>query len=60
MSFLVNKFRETTSKMKDTRMSSESSMDVCYPTGFLNFDFLNGAVVKVNTGDKEFKYYSYV
>lgn len=58
MSFLVNKFRETTSKMKDTRMSSESSMDVCYPTGFLNFDFLNGAVVNVNTGDKEFKYYS--
>lgn len=57
-SLLVKQFREATAKMKDVNMSNEGSFDVCYPTGFLNFDFLNGAIVKVNDGVREFSYYS--
>lgn len=58
-SFLADRFREAASKSKDVSMKSESEMDVSYPTGFLNFDFMNGAVVNVVTPNGErFHYYS--
>jgi len=57
-SLLASRFRSQVSKSKDSRMKDEASIDVCYPTGFLNFDFLNGAIVDVNTPEKQFKYYS--
>lgn len=57
-SLLASRFRSQVSKSKDSRMRDEASIDVCYPTGFLNFDFLNGAIVDVNTPEKQFKYYS--
>lgn len=57
-SFLAKRFREVVSKSKDSRMKDEAVMDVCYPTGFLNFDFLNGAIVNVNSAEGSYKYYS--
>lgn len=57
-SLLAKRFRETVSKMKDSRMKNEAEFDVGYSTGFLNFDFRNGAIIKVKKGDKEAKYYS--
>lgn len=57
-SILVKQFREAASKMKDSNMSREGEFDVCYPTGFLNFDFLNGAIVKVDDGTNQFSYFS--
>ena len=57
-SLLAKRFREETSKSKDSRMKDEAVMDVCYPTGFLNFDFLNGTVVNVNSSEGNYKYYS--
>lgn len=57
-SLLASRFRSQVSKSKDSRMRDEASIDVCYPTGFLNFDFLNGAIINVNTSEKQFKYYS--
>ena len=58
-SLLAKQFRAQTSKSKDARMKDEATMDVCYPTGFLNFDFLNGAIVNVNSPTAgNFKYYS--
>ena len=58
-SLLAKQFRAQTSKSKDARMKDEATMDVCYPTGFLNFDFLNGAIVNVNSPSMgNFKYYS--
>lgn len=44
--FLISKFREEVSKSKDYRMKVETEFPVSYPTGFLNFDFLNGMVTK--------------
>ena len=55
---LVSRFRKSAAKSKDPGMSLESSMDVCYPTGFLNFDFMNGAIVEVNSSEGKFRYYS--
>lgn len=57
-SLLVKQFREATSKMKDVNMLRDETFDVCYPTGFLNFDFLNGSIVKVNDGTRQYSYYS--
>lgn len=57
-SLLVKQFREATSKMKDVNMIRDETFDVCYPTGFLNFDFLNGSIVKVDDGTHQFSYYS--
>lgn len=57
-SILVSSFRKAVSKSKDPGMNIESSMDVCYPTGFLNFDFMNGAIVEVNSPNGKFRYYS--
>ena len=56
---LAKAYRQATAKSKDPAMSRESTMEVCYPTGFLNFDFMNGAIVKVNGRDgRSFNYYS--
>lgn len=57
-SLLASRFREAVSKSKDSRMKEETTMEVCYSTGFLSFDFLNGSIVNVNADGKEFKYYS--
>ena len=58
-SLLAKAYRQATAKSKDPAMSKESTMEVCYPTGFLNFDFMNGAIVKVNGRDgRSFNYYS--
>lgn len=55
---LAELFRETVSKSKDLRMSSEAKPDVGYPTGFLNFDFINGYMYHVDYGDIHTQYYS--
>ena len=55
---LSKQFREAVSKHKDYRMKEESTPSVAYPTGFLNFDFMNGTVVHVNSSERNFKYYS--
>lgn len=55
---LSERFRETVSKHKDYRMKDESVPSVGYPTGFLNFDFMNGTVVHVKSKERDFKYYS--
>lgn len=51
-------FRDKASKMKDARMKMEAEQSVGYPTGYLNLDFKNGAVVHVNYENKEYSYYS--
>ena len=58
MSILVDRFRASVSKLKDFRMKSESEFAVSYPTGFLNFDFVNGTVVHVKTDSLDVRYYS--
>lgn len=55
---LSEMFRATVSKSKDLRMSSEAKPDVGYPTGFPNFDFINGYIYHVDYGDIHKKYYS--
>lgn len=57
-SLLSMQFRESVSKHKDYRMKLESDATISYPTGFLNFDFMNGNVVHVQNGEKNTKYYS--
>lgn len=57
-SLLSARFRQEVSKHKDFRMKNEAEFDVGYPTGFLNFDFMNGAIIHVKSEDKDFKYYS--
>jgi energy-coupling factor transporter ATP-binding protein EcfA2 len=47
MSLLVSDFRKTVSKSKDSRIKSEAEFGVGYPTGYLVFDFMNGAKVEV-------------
>lgn len=58
MGILADQFRASVAKHKDYRMKEESAPSVAYPTGFLNFDFMNGTVVHVNNKDKNFNYYS--
>jgi len=58
MSILVDRFRATVSKLKDFRMKSEAEFAVSYPTGFLNFDFMNGTVVHVKSESMDMRYYS--
>ena len=58
MSILVDRFRATVSKLKDFRMKSEAEFAVSYPTGFLNFDFMNGSVVHVKSESMDMRYYS--
>lgn len=55
---LSNQFRAQVAKHKDIRMKEESSAGIGYPTGFLNFDFMNGTVVHVKNNERDFKYYS--
>lgn len=42
-----NRFRERTKKNKDIKLTSTAESGVRYPTGFLNFDFLNGVIIHV-------------
>lgn len=55
---LAEAFRKEALKHKDSRFKEESKASVSYPTGFLNFDFMNGSVVHVKTDTKSFNYYS--
>lgn len=55
---LSQQFRGAISKHKDFRMKEESTASVAYPTGFLNFDFMNGTVVHVKSENRNFNYYS--
>lgn len=55
---LASAFRQAVSKHKDIRMKDESTSSVGYPTGYLNFDFLNGTVIHVKSEERDFKYYS--
>lgn len=55
---LAEMFRASVAQSKDLRMSSEAKPDVGYPTGFPNFDFINGYIYHVNYGDIHKKYYS--
>lgn len=57
-SLLSERFRETVSKHKDVRMREESNASVAYPTGFLNFDFMNGTAVHVKSEERDFTYSS--
>lgn len=57
-SLLADKFRDIVSKSKDPRMSAEEEFSVGYPTGYLNFDFINGTVVHVQSQDRSYCYYS--
>lgn len=59
-SFLIDQFRSMVGKSKDKRQALESSCDVAYPTGSINFDFRNGTVIYVKNEAKglDFKYYS--
>lgn len=53
---LASLFRDKVSKIKDPRMSMETSPDYSYPTGFLTFDYMNGTVVHVKKNDMDFTY----
>ncbi len=56
---LADRFRDTVSKMKDYKMKQEAQVTVQYPTGFLNFDFMNGSIVNIKTEDNTLtNYYS--
>lgn len=60
MSLLAQRFRETVSKSKDKAMSMEAKGNICYSTGFITFDFLNGYLVHVKDDSRniEEKYYN--
>lgn len=47
MSLMIKRFDAIVSKSKDHRMKAESESGIRIPTGFLNFDFMNGSVVHV-------------
>ena len=51
-------FRAKMNASKDPRMKKEAEPDYAYPTGFLAFDFMNGAVVHVKKDNMEFQYNS--
>lgn len=59
LSLLADKFREKVGKSKDVKMQ-EGKASVGYPTGFLNFDFLNGYITygKDIANNRTYKYYS--
>jgi len=60
MSLLAQRFRDITSKSKDKTMSMEAKGNICYSTGFVTFDFLNGYLVHVQNEKKNlnYKYYN--
>lgn len=60
MTLLSDMFREEVAKSKDMSMSVEATTDVGYPTGFANFDFMNGYIQTVNNEEKNIhdEYYS--
>lgn len=59
MSLLVQDFRKTVAKSKDIRIKSEAEFGVGYSTGYLVFDFMNGAKIEVRKADGvEFTYNS--
>lgn len=46
---LMDSFRNKVNKMKVNGVGSKAEFDVGYPTGFLSLDYLNGAVIHVET-----------
>lgn len=59
MSLLATEFRKMMSKGK-TSQGREATNDILYPTGFLNFDFMNGFIATgLNpTTNEKYKYYN--
>lgn len=56
---LVDKFRDAVAKTKDFKMKQEAQVTIQYPTGFLNFDFMNGTIINIKTKDNTIDpYYS--
>ena len=55
---LLENFRSKVSKMKTASINKEAEFDVMYSTGFLSIDYLNGTVVHVNSGERNFTYNS--
>lgn len=51
MSLLADEFRQLISSDKNLN-SSEATCEVGYPTGFLNFDFMNGCIVHSENVEK--------
>ena len=60
MSLLAQRFRSVVSKSKDLKLKGESSPNICYSTGFIAFDYLNGYIVHVKNEEKNIdtKYYN--
>ncbi len=60
MSFVINAFRELSKKDKDFANRSEATSDVMYPTGFPNFDAINGYITegKDPNTKKMYKYFN--
>ena len=57
-SLLVKRFREQAEKAgKKENYRQEAQQLVLYPTGFMNFDFMNGIKVRVKTEIKDYTYY---
>lgn len=48
MTLLSQAFRAQVKQTKDISQINEMTYSVCYPTGFLNLDFANGFIQKVN------------
>lgn len=60
VSLLSQLFRKRVAETKDFNMINEANEDIGYPTGYLNFDFLNGYITyefDASTGQKK-AYYS--
>lgn len=47
MSLLISRFDAVVGKLKDHKIKAESESGIRLPTGFLNFDFMNGSIVHV-------------
>ena len=52
---LTERFRDKVSKLKDYKMKQEAQITVQYPTGFLNFDFMNGTIINIRMPDNTYK-----
>jgi energy-coupling factor transporter ATP-binding protein EcfA2 len=59
MSLLAENFRRIVAKDKDPGMRVEAKCGVGFPTGFLNFDFMNGSVIHVKNKEKDLDYNYY-
>lgn len=54
---LTGLFRDKVKKMKDPKME-EGTVSIGHPTGFLNFDFINGCILFGKKDNQNVQYYS--